>query len=82
MTGFLSRITLSDTQRGRPASAVAGEDCFHCSLPMPGEARLWVKFDGHSRPVCCIGCQALFDMVVANGMGDYYSERERRAHRA
>jgi Cu2+-exporting ATPase len=83
MTGFLYRIAVRpNSGRGQPASAPDGADCFHCGLPMPGRARLWVQFGGLDRPVCCLGCQALFDMVVANGMGEYYSERERRVHRA
>ena len=62
-------------------SRAAGQkvQCFHCGLAVQGPPRLWVEFDGEQKPVCCIGCQALYDVLISHGLIDYYRERERRA---
>jgi len=59
----------ADARRGISAS------CIHCTLPILGAPCLWVEFEGRQRPVCCAGCQAVFNVVVAHGMTDLYRER-------
>jgi len=81
MASFFSRFSPAISGDQSPARAAAPvPECFHCGLTMPPATDLWVEFDGARKPVCCIGCQSLFEVVVAGGMGDYYRERERRAH--
>jgi hypothetical protein len=79
MAGFFS--WLSSLPLGGK-SGVAGEAlprCFHCGLRVPGDLDLWVEFEGQRRPACCTACQALFELVLAQGMSSYYHQRDQRA---
>jgi Cu2+-exporting ATPase len=49
--------------------------CFHCGLPLPADGRWSAVVDGSARPMCCPGCAAVADAIVASGFGDYYRER-------
>ncbi len=57
-------------------SASASLNCYHCGLPVPGGVRLSAAIDGEARPMCCIGCQAVAEAIVAGGLADYYRHRE------
>lgn len=35
----------------------------------------WVEFEGKPRPLCCASCSAAAEMLIANGVGDYYLDR-------
>ncbi len=50
--------------------------CFHCGLPVPDGTRLCVTVDGKSRAMCCPGCVAVAELIVAGGLTDYYRYRE------
>ena len=58
-----------------PAIPSREPDCFHCGLPLAG-SRLAVEIDGESRPMCCAGCAAVAEAIVASGNSDYYRFRE------
>lgn len=53
--------------------------CFHCGddVERPGEWRTTV--DGVEREMCCAGCRAVADAIVAAGLSDYYRTRSRPA---
>lgn len=51
-------------------------DCYHCGLPIPDDVSLSVAIDGEERPLCCAGCQAVAQAIVANGLADYYRNRD------
>lgn len=58
------------------------DTCYHCGLPiLPG-----VKFSAHvlgqDRPLCCLGCQAVAEAIVQNGLEDYYNFRTERPNTA
>jgi len=53
-----------------------GEACYHCGLPVPAKAEFTVVIDGDSRRMCCAGCQAVAQAIVASGLGDYYRHRD------
>ncbi len=53
-------------------------DCFHCGLPLAG-SRLSVEIDGRPQPMCCAGCAAVAEAIVASGNSDYYRFREDKA---
>jgi len=53
-----------------------GEACYHCGLPVPATVELTVVIDGDSRRMCCAGCQAVAQAIVANGLADYYRHRD------
>ena len=49
--------------------------CFHCGLPVPPGASYAVVIDGHRRPMCCHGCEAVAEAIVAAGLTDFYHHR-------
>lgn len=51
------------------------ETCFHCALPLNGRDDLTVLVDGVSRPMCCIGCQAVASAIVDGGLEKFYQYR-------
>ncbi|MFI4981745.1 MAG: heavy metal translocating P-type ATPase metal-binding domain-containing protein, partial [Nevskiales bacterium] len=54
----------------------SSNDCYHCGLPLPQTVDFSVVIDGQSRPMCCAGCQAVAQAIVANGLSDYYRHRD------
>ncbi len=55
----------------------AQERCYHCGLPQPGDAHFTLEIDGVERALCCAGCHAVAQIIVAHGLTSYY--RHRRA---
>ncbi|KZN30276.1 ATPase [Pseudoalteromonas luteoviolacea S2607] len=51
------------------------KSCFHCLEPIPKGFTGEIIFEGVSNPVCCTGCQAVADTILAQGMSDYYKFR-------
>ena len=51
-------------------------NCYHCGLPVPTEVDLSVNIDDQARTMCCIGCQAVAQAIVDNGLADYYRNRD------
>ncbi|HTD06984.1 heavy metal translocating P-type ATPase metal-binding domain-containing protein, partial [Undibacterium sp.] len=49
--------------------------CFHCGLPVPAGANWIVTISREQRNMCCPGCQAVAEAIVASGCADYYSSR-------
>ncbi|MFZ4537700.1 heavy metal translocating P-type ATPase [Propionivibrio sp.] len=52
------------------------KNCYHCGLPIPAEVELAVSIDELPRAMCCIGCQAVTQAIVDNGLADYYRNRD------
>ena len=50
--------------------------CFHCGLPVPSGSAWSVKIADVERAMCCPGCEAVAQTIVANGLSDYYATRE------
>ena len=57
-------------------------ECFHCGLPVPPGSVYSVEIDGAVRPMCCPGCQAVAQAIVANGLTDFYRYRTESTRRA
>jgi Cu2+-exporting ATPase len=51
-------------------------NCYHCGQPVPAGVDLEVGIDGQPRAMCCGGCQAVAQAIVANGLADYYRNRD------
>ncbi|WP_341523283.1 heavy metal translocating P-type ATPase [Pseudomonas sp. G.S.17] len=49
--------------------------CYHCALPVPPGSRFTAVVLGQSREMCCPGCQAVAEAIVAGGLEHYYSHR-------
>ena len=52
------------------------ERCYHCGQSIPPGVDLSVNIDAQMRPMCCIGCQAVAQAIVDNGLDDYYRNRD------
>ena len=50
-------------------------NCFHCGLPVPAELDLGVLIDDVNQPMCCHGCQAVAEAIVAAGHENFYRVR-------
>jgi len=53
--------------------------CFHCLESVPNGFSATVTIDNTPQPMCCIGCQAVAQNIVDQGMTDYYKYRTVRA---
>ncbi|NWD69943.1 heavy metal translocating P-type ATPase [Pseudomonas gingeri] len=49
--------------------------CYHCALPVPAGSRFTAVVLGEPRELCCPGCQAVAQAIVAGGLEHYYSHR-------
>ncbi|MDR1349384.1 MAG: cadmium-translocating P-type ATPase [Zoogloeaceae bacterium] len=58
------------------AAASAGARCYHCGLDLPDDADFSVDIAGEPRALCCAGCQAVAEAIVANGLAGYYASRD------
>jgi len=68
-------MTAADLSAASTAEAV-DTDCYHCGLPIPSETRHYVLIDGRERRMCCVGCEAVAQSIVDNGLVDYYRHRD------
>ena len=52
--------------------------CFHCGEQVPPEERgRTITVQGREEPVCCAGCEAVANLILGSGLGDFYRFRER-----
>lgn len=49
--------------------------CYHCALPVPRAVRYSTVVLGEPRAMCCPGCQAVAESIVAGGLEHYYLHR-------
>src|SRR5690554_854263 len=54
----------------------ARKPCYHCGLPVPHGSRYSVQIDGQPRDMCCPGCQAVAETIVAGGLDNFYRHRD------
>ena len=57
-------------------TAESTHNCFHCGLPVPAGSDYRVEIGGRSRQMCCHGCQAVAQAIVAGGLSSFYDHRE------
>jgi P-type Cu2+ transporter len=57
------------------AEADSSIDCYHCGLPVPSGINYATVVMEQPRAMCCPGCQAVAEAIVANGLEDYYRYR-------
>lgn len=53
--------------------------CYHCGLPVPAGSAFRADVLGKTREMCCPGCQAVAEAIVAGGLEHYYSHRSENA---
>jgi Cu2+-exporting ATPase len=51
-------------------------NCYHCGQSVPEDLDLSVSIDNLPRAMCCMGCQAVAQAIVDNGLADYYRNRD------
>jgi Cu2+-exporting ATPase len=49
--------------------------CFHCGLPLPPDLDLNLSIDGADRALCCYGCLAVAQAIIAAGHESFYRVR-------
>lgn len=49
--------------------------CFHCGDVVPEDTSYTVTILGKERAMCCPGCQAVAELIVASGLSSYYQHR-------
>lgn len=55
------------------------KNCFHCLEPIPKGISLSIEFENEAKPMCCLGCQAVAEAIIDQGMSDYYKYRTESA---
>lgn len=51
------------------------QSCFHCG-ELTDEGDRWsTEIDGQQQPMCCPGCKAVAETIIASGLKDYYKHR-------
>ena len=58
-----------------PLVAPDSAHCFHCGLPVPPAFDYRVEILGAPRPMCCHGCRAVAQAIVAGGLERFYEHR-------
>ncbi|WP_087023721.1 heavy metal translocating P-type ATPase [Thaumasiovibrio subtropicus] len=58
------------------------EACYHCGEPIPKNCEYEVEILGEVRRMCCPGCHAVANTIVASGLTSYYEFRTEKADRA
>ncbi|GMR08953.1 MAG: heavy metal translocating P-type ATPase [Gammaproteobacteria bacterium] len=58
-----------------PSTGAEGP-CFHCGLPVPEGSNYSAEINGIDRSMCCPGCEAVAQAIVAGGLNDYYKFRD------
>jgi len=64
---------MNSSHSALPANAT--DRCFHCGQDIPVGVRLTAEIEGQAQPMCCRGCQAVAEAIVAGGLTEYYRYR-------
>ncbi len=54
--------------------------CFHCTLPVSEPAVFFAEVEGTQQPMCCPGCKAVTEAIIAGGLENYYQHRTESAN--
>ncbi len=63
-------------------SELSPSSCYHCGEPVPKGSDYKVEIDGEDRAMCCPGCRAVAEAIVAADLTDYYRYRTEAARTA
>ena len=58
---------------------MSSKHCYHCGLPVAESVDLTVVIDNQAQPMCCAGCQAVAQAIVAAKLTDFYKYRTHNA---
>lgn len=54
--------------------------CFHCTLPLNEPIVFFAEVEGTQQPMCCPGCKAVTEAIIAGGLENYYQHRTESAN--
>lgn len=57
------------------AGSLVVESCYHCGSDVPPETHYFTRIQGDDRRMCCPGCQAVAETIVAGGLDNFYQHR-------
>ena len=57
------------------------DDCYHCGLPNDPKHPYSTEILGETQQMCCPGCLAVAEAIVANGLESYYQFRTEPAEK-
>src|SRR5690606_14735504 len=49
--------------------------CYHCGAPVPAGVVIHARIADQDVAMCCHGCRAVAEAIVAGGLGDFYRHR-------
>ena len=49
--------------------------CYHCQLPIKEPPLFFADIEGEKQPMCCPGCKAVAEAIIAGGLQNYYHHR-------
>jgi Cu2+-exporting ATPase len=76
MSAVLSTVQQEAAARAANDPVGAGDGlCFHCGSAVVAGSRWQAEVDGIARSMCCPGCAAAAEAIVAGGLKDYYRAR-------
>ncbi len=52
-----------------------GTTCFHCADPLPPGPAITAEVMGRERHFCCLGCRAVSETIVQEGLEQFYQQR-------
>ena len=67
------------SKMGAASETGAADACFHCGLPLPPDLDLRLVIDGADRAMCCHGCLAVAQAIIAAGHENFYRVRTETA---
>ncbi len=67
---ILDNSALATESQGMPE-----HQCYHCGLPLDPKLPLQTEINGEARDMCCYGCKAVAEALVAAGHSHYYEVR-------
>lgn len=74
---------MSMTAESRASDATRIDiSCFHCGLPVVTGTTYTAVINGQQQPMCCHGCAAVAEAIVAAGLSDFYQHRTAPSRRA
>ncbi len=75
MSAVLAEVMAPGAPLADAAEGPSASGCFHCGSPVPAGARWQARVGGVTRSMCCPGCAAAAEAIVAGGFADYYNAR-------
>jgi Cu2+-exporting ATPase len=74
-SAILDRVVVDGSLQLPESAETRHDGCFHCGLPIPDKTDLHVIVEGVDQPMCCHGCQAVAEAIVASGRSQFYRFR-------